>query len=135
MKGCITIMKDEIRKILKMIEDGHITAEEGENLIEALGSNQDGALSQGLSVSDSSTQFLKVRVVEEGKDKVNVSIPLSLVEIGLKLGAKIGPTFASEAEVLQNIDLDELMQAIKEGARGKIVDIDNDDSKVEVFIE
>lgn len=122
-------MKDEIRKILKMIEDGHITAEEGENLIEALGSNQDGALSQGLSVSDSSTQFLKVRVVEEGKDKVNVSIPLSLVEIGLKLG------FASEAEVLQNIDLDELMQAIKEGARGKIVDIDNDDSKVEVFIE
>jgi len=129
-------VKDEIRKILKMIEDGHITAEEGENLIEALGSNQDGALSQGLSVSDSSTQFLKVRVVEEGKDKVNVSIPLSLVEIGLKLGAKIGPTFASEAEVLQNIDLvDELMQAIKEGARGKIVDIDNDDSKVEVFIE
>ncbi len=80
-------------------------------------------------------QFLKIRVAEEGKNKVNVTIPISLIEVGLKIGAKVGPKFSPEAEVLKEIDLDELMQAVKEGAKGKIVDIEDDGDKVEIFIE
>lgn len=128
-------MRDEVKKILKMIEEGDITAEEGEKLIEALGTNQGEVSAQGLPISDSSPQFLKVRVDEEGKSKVNISIPISLVEVGLKIGAQIGPKFAPEAEALKDIDLDELMQAIRDGARGKLVDIEDDDTKVEIFVE
>ena len=128
-------MRDEVKKILKMIEESDITAEEGEKLIEALGTNQGEVSAQGLPISDSSPQFLKVRVDEEGKSKVNISIPISLVEVGLKIGAQIGPKFAPEAEALKDIDLDELMQAIRDGARGKLVDIEDDDTKVEIFVE
>lgn len=128
-------MKEEIKKILQMIEEGHITAEEGEDLIEALSSTQDDVWSQSLSASGSPAQFLKIRVAEEGKNKVNVTIPISLIEVGLKIGAKVGPKFSPEAEALKEIDLDELMQAVKEGAKGKIVDIEDDGDKVEIFIE
>jgi len=128
-------VKDEIRKILKMIEEGHITAEEGEKLIEALGTNQDGVFTQDLPASSSSPQFLKIRVMEEGQNKVNVSIPLSLVKVGLKLGDDIGPKFAPEVEELKEIEFDEVMQAIREGAKGKLVDIEDDGDKVEIFIE
>lgn len=128
-------MKEETKKILKMIEEGHITADEGEKLIEAIGADHMNPSVYSTQTSDDNPKFLKVRVAEEGKNKVNVSIPISLVEVGLKIGAKIGPKFAPEAEALNDIDFDELMQAIKEGARGKLVDIDDGDNKVEVFVE
>ena len=81
-----------------------------------------------------SCSVLKIRVAEEGKTK-SMLLSLSLIEVGLKIGAKVGPKFSPEAEVLKEIDLDELMQAVKEGAKGKIVDIEDDGDKVEIFIE
>lgn len=128
-------MREEIKKILKMIEDGHITAEEGEKLIEALDEQKSEVSLYHSQGSSSNPRFIKVRIAEEGKNKVNVTIPISLVEVGLKIGAKIGPKFAPETEVLQEIDFEELMQAIREGARGKLVDIQDDDNQVEVFVE
>lgn len=128
-------MKEEIKKIFKMIQDGHITAEEGEKLLEAMGDDKSDISSYDSQAPRSTPRFLKVRIAEDGKNKVNVTIPISLVEVGLKIGAKIGPKFAPEAEVLQDIDFEELMQAIREGARGKLVDIEDDGDKVEIFVE
>ncbi|HZJ56844.1 MAG TPA: hypothetical protein VFD57_06630 [Clostridia bacterium] len=128
-------MKEEIKKILKMIEEGQITADEGERLIEAMGTDNLGLSEYSAQTPHNNPRFLKVRVAEEGKNKVNVSIPISLVDVALKIGAKIGPKFVPEVEVLQEIDFDELMQAIREGVRGKLVDIDDGGNRVEVFVE
>ena len=128
-------MREEVKKILKMIEDGHITAEEGERLFEAMNDHKSDASFYHSQDPGSAPQFLKVRIAEEGKNKVNVTIPISLIEVGLKIGAKVGPLFTPEAEVLQDVDLEELMQAIREGARGKLVDDQDDDNQVEIFVE
>ncbi|NLJ67364.1 MAG: hypothetical protein GX340_08655 [Clostridiales bacterium] len=128
-------MREEVKKILKMIEDGHITAEEGERLLDAMNDHKSDESLNHSQDSGSNPRFLKVRIAEEGKNKVNVTIPISLIEVGLKIGAKVGPLFTPEAEVLQDVDLEELMQAIREGARGKLVDVQDDDNQVEIFVE
>jgi len=57
-------------------------------------------------------------------------VPLALVNIGLKMGARFMPN-------LDSMDSDEIMQAIRSGMQGKIVDVEDaeDGEKVEVYIE
>ena len=129
-------MKEEVKKVLKMIEEGHITAEEGQKLMEAIHDDNMDASGRSIQTSNYNSQFVKIRISDGEKAKVNVSIPLSLVEIGLKIGEKIGPKYSPDAEILKEIDFDEIIQAIKEGARGKLVDIDSGEGQtVEIFVE
>jgi len=64
-----------------------------------------------------------------GKPKVNFSLPMGLVSVGLKLGAQFVPELA-------DIE-DELMAAAREGTQGKILEVEDpdDDERVEIFIE
>lgn len=123
-------MKEEVKKILKMIEEKKITAEEGEKLIDALGENEVPA-EDSEKISKDIPKYLRVHVNSED-DKVDINVPLSLVEVGLKLGTKFG---ALENENLKDIDFNMVMQAIKDGARGKIVDVKSSDSTVEVYVD
>ena len=68
--------------------------------------------------------------MSSGKVKVNVNLPLALVNVGLKMGARFAPG-------LEGMDSDELMEAIRAGTQGKIVDVEDaeDGEKVEVYIE
>ncbi len=84
----------------------------------------------------SKAKWLRVRVLaEDDKTKVNVNLPLSLVDVGLKLAMKFTPELQDES--LKDIDFEEILEAIKNGAEGKIVDVYNeeDSTTVEVFIE
>ncbi len=127
-------MNEEIKKILKMIEEGHITADEGQRLIEALGAKITETNESSWDSTNKKAKFLKVRVAEEGKDIVNISLPIGLVEVGLKLGTKIGKKHG-DIEGLENIDFDEIIEAVRGGAQGKLVDVEDGDTKVEVFVE
>ncbi|NLY73455.1 MAG: hypothetical protein GX079_07165, partial [Tissierellia bacterium] len=126
-------MNEEIKKILKMIEEGHITADEGQRLIEALGAKITETNESSWDSTNKKAKFLKVRVAEEGKDIVNISLPIGLVEVGLKLGTKIGKKHG-DIEGLENIDFDEIIEAVRGGAQGKLVDVEDGDTKVEVFV-
>ena len=66
-----------------------------------------------------------------GKRKVNVRIPLSLVDVGLKLGAKFSPVG------LEGLDMNQIMSAVKAGGMGKIVDVEDeeDGEHVEIYVE
>lgn len=130
---------EERLKILKMIQEGKITAEEGIQLIEALDETttaSDSAQTDGSSIPSGSgrggAKWLRVRVTDTktGKVRVNVRLPVNVVSAGLKMGAKFSP----EVECL---DVDQLMTHIRSGETGQIVDvIDEQDSEhVEVFIE
>ena len=103
-------MKEEIKKILQMIEEGHITAEEGEDLIEALSSTQDDVWSQSLSASGSPSVF-KDTCCRRGKNKVNVTIPISL--ISRSENRVPGWTKIFTKQSTEEIDLDELMQQLR----------------------
>lgn len=129
---------EEKLAILKMVEDGKITVEEAAKLLEAL-EHKEEALVPEVWEDDSSNnrtkaKWLKVRVTDEtGKVKVKVNMPMALVSVGLKIGAACDK---NAAEYLRGIDVDEIVKLVKEGAEGKIVDVESENGeKVEVTVE
>lgn len=123
-------VSEEKIQILEMVEDGKITAAEATELLAALESNEEEI------VPRKDVKWLKVRVYTlDDQPKVNVNIPISLVDVGLKLAKKYDPKLKDSG--LDNIDLDEILDAIKNGAEGKIVDVidDEEQTKIKVYVE
>jgi hypothetical protein len=122
---------EERLRILKMIQEGKITAEEGARLISALRESRKDSDSSSVSM-DRSRSWLRIRVTDvlTGRAKVNVNLPLGLVDAGLKIGARYAPQ-------LEGFDIENLLSQVKSGASGKIIDvIDGEDGDhVEIFIE
>ncbi|HRX04220.1 MAG: hypothetical protein KDI07_08140 [Anaerolineae bacterium] len=124
---------DERLRILKMIEQGQISAEDGARLLEALSSAEQPRLSAPYTTpSSGSARWLRVRVTDmtTGKHKVNVNIPMGLVNVGLKMGARFAPE-------MEGIDIDQLTQLIRSGATGKLIEVEDstDSERVEIFVE
>jgi hypothetical protein len=120
---------EERLRILAMLQDGKINAEEANRLLSALGKS--GSRTTGTAPSRQPRQ-LRVRITDttSGRNKVNVNIPVGVVNIGLKMGARFIPSDA-------DIDIDELKTAIDSGAVGKLVEVEDTDSgeRVEVWLE
>ncbi|MBN1202930.1 MAG: hypothetical protein JXJ20_13860 [Anaerolineae bacterium] len=119
---------EERLRILQMIQEGKISAEEGAGLLQALSSG--AKMKPPTPTRD--PRLLRVRItnLESGKTMVNVNVPISLVNVGVKLGARFAPTSTE-------IDYDEIMQAIRNGVGGKIVDVEDVESHehVEIWVE
>lgn len=128
--------KEEKLQILKMVEDGKITSQEGMNLLEAL-SGDNGNKKE--YVNNKSPKWFKVRIYEpSNKNRVNVTIPLSLVNLGMKFSNRFAPDFVPELENagLSEEDIFEIFEEIKNGASGKIVDIESENGeKIEITVE
>src|SRR5882672_3514887 len=93
---------EERMKILDMVRDGKVSAEEAARLLQAL---QSGA-KKGTGGRD--PRWLRVRVtdIQSGRTKVSVNVPMSLVSVGIKMGARFVPTNS-------NFDYQSVMDAIK----------------------
>jgi hypothetical protein len=121
-------LHDERMQILSMIQAGQVSAEEGARLLAAL---KAGA-KEATATEGTQPRWFRVRITDlrSGKSKVNVNIPMALVNVGLKMGAR----FVPEAE---GVNYEELAAAIRSGAQGKIMDVEDEDSEehVEIFIE
>lgn len=125
------VTSEERMKILKMINDGKITAEEGSQLLTALSQRSEkpkktlGRTPKG--------QMLRVMVTDmsSGKTKVNVNVPMKLVDAGLNIAAQ----FIPEMEGTQMMEA--VKEALTEDMQGKIVDVidEEDQEHVEIFIE
>jgi hypothetical protein len=120
---------EERMKILKMIDEGKITAEEGAKLLGTLSASRKPARKPSFQTSAGGARWLKVRVTDTmtGKAKATVNLPLGLVDAGLNIASKYAPDVAFE----------ELVEAINAGAQGKIIDVfdEEDGEHVEIFIE
>ncbi len=123
----------EKMQILTMVKDGKITAEEGVKLLDAL--DNDVNTLDNTNINTKKAKWLKIKVFDpEDSTKVNVTLPISLINIGMKLASKFSPEF-KEAGLTED-DMEEIFAAIKNGETGKIVEVDSDDgTKVEVVIE
>lgn len=122
-------MKEEKLQILKMIEEGKITADEGIKLLNAVEEET------GISLKKNShAKWLKVRVYDgNDKTKVNINIPISLIDIGIKIGTKYHSDLEQQ---LGGINLTEIIDAVKNGAEGKLVEVEDENGdRVEVFVE
>lgn len=81
----------------------------------------------------------------EGGDKIRVNLPIALVRVGLEMGLNMNDITAnkgdddgkksSKMDMMKNINLDQLMCLIDEGAIGKLVEVESKDARVEIFVE
>lgn len=119
---------EERRKILQMLEEGKITAEEAAALLRALGSRKPGPTGPS-PIGERRFLHICVTDIGSGKNKVNITVPLQLVKVGLRIAER----FAPETEV----DWQELVEAITGGAMGKIVEIEDkeESERVEIYVE
>ena len=123
---------EERMKILKMVEEGKISAEDGAKLLSALSDGRKSAGAPATGATGGEARWFRVRVTDlaTGKTKVNVNIPMGLVNVGIKMGARFAPGLDSE-------QMEAIAEALKSGALGKIVEaIDEEDGeRVEIFVE
>ncbi len=126
---------EERMKILRMVEAGTITAEEGAKLLAALEQSRKREQATSRQASGSpggaSARWVRIRVVDEetGRAKVNVNLPIGFVNLALKVGARFVP---EDVE----LNMDELRQALLSGQPGKIVEVVGDNGEqVEIFLE
>ena len=122
---------EERMQILRMIEEGKISASEGADLLRALDSAERGSTSEPLKGS-SKPRWFRVRVtdIQTGRKKVDVNIPMGLVNVGIKMGAKFAPEIDGD-------QYEDIMDAIRSGQQGKIMDVfdEEDGEHVEIFVE
>jgi DUF4097 and DUF4098 domain-containing protein YvlB len=125
------VTSEERMKILKMISDGKITAEEGSQLIAAM--SQRSESSNRAAKRSLSGRMLRVRVMDlrTGKTRVNVNVPMNLVDAGLNIASQFTP----EVENAQMMEA--VKEALSENMTGKIVDVidEEDGEHIEIFIE
>ena len=125
------VTSEERMKILKMISDGKITAEEGSRLISTLSQRSEKDIK--FAKRSLSNQMLRVRVTDmsTGKTKVNVNVPMKLVDAGLNIAAQFTPEMEN-AQMMEAVK-----EALAENISGKIVDVvdEEDQEHVEIFIE
>jgi DUF4097 and DUF4098 domain-containing protein YvlB len=131
-------MNEEYMRILKMIEEGKVTAEEGAELMKAIGGEESKVEDQLSGVKPSfhgKKLRIKVTDTDTGKDKANIRIPLRLA----KIAEKLIPRDAKTKMKVQGIDLNSILTNIDELADGPLVDIDADDKgdnvNVSIYVE
>ncbi len=120
-------MKEDISRILKMVEEGKLTSEKAVELIDALKGNEEAT---PITAAPRKEKMLRVRVESED-EKVNINIPLKLVKTMEGTLDKV-----CSRSSMEGVDLNGILRGIEEGVEGKIVDIETEDGeKVEIFID
>ena len=127
-------MNEEKMMILKMLQEGKISADEAAKLLESLDSgtkqSEDKTHSKGPHKGEG--KFFRVSITDTvtGRTRANIRLPLSVMGIGMKFGAHFAPQ-------IEGVESEQLMDAIRDGQVGKIIDVfdDDDGEHVEIYIE
>jgi hypothetical protein len=119
-------MGEDQNQILARVSAGELSAEEGSDLLSAASS----ALLARPSQAKPGTLRVKITDADSGAAKLSINIPLSLVEVGIGMGARFAPH-------LNDTAFERVTGAVREGSVGKVLDIFDDASReqVEIWIE
>ncbi|MCD4733958.1 hypothetical protein K8R78_06935 [bacterium] len=123
---------EERRKILDMVVEGQITADEAEKLMAAADKADISEIG-----GDHSNRFLIIKVQQGDKTNVNVRLPLALARIAKMFIPK-------DVEVNGkpiNVDFDEIISMVENAVTGNIVEVHQVDDEtgdrtdVEIYLE
>lgn len=119
-------MREERLRVLKMLEAGQINAKEAADLLAALDKSRQRAEEAMRG------RWLRVRVTDlnSGKDKINVTVPVNLVSVALRMGARLVPKTSV-------VDVQRILEAVESGHKGKVLEGQDveDGERVEIFVE
>jgi hypothetical protein len=101
-------MNDERKKVLEMLSQQKISAEDAERLLERIGQTHSASPPDDQDAPQSSVpKFMCVRVDSNGGDVVDVRLPIGLLRTGIKLSAML-PKEASDAMSKTGFDFAQL---------------------------
>ncbi len=129
-------MNEEILMILKMVEEGKVSAYKAKELIDALGNSSKDT--EAIVSKRYEDKFLKVVVLSNEGDKVNIQLPIKIVKEILKVSGKLPIT--KYIEGMDGIDIDALMNTLvsclDNEVMGEIVNICSSEGDiVKIFID
>ena len=121
---------EERMQILNMVAGGQISATDGAKLLAALEPEKKEARQVGERTGPAKWFRVRVTDLETGKNKVNVNLPMSLVDVGTRMGARFAPE-------LEDLDFNDIIEQIKSGAHGKIIEVEDAEGgeRVEIYVE
>ncbi|GIO26630.1 hypothetical protein [Ornithinibacillus bavariensis] len=127
-------MKQEIAKVIRMMEEGKIDAEKATELISLLKEKEEsGSTAKSTSYLD---KTLKIRIKSEENDQVNVNLPIRLFQVLLRAGHGIASSIPEVEKYVKDLDVDLILAAIDQELEGRIVDIStNNGDKIDVYVE
>ncbi len=115
-------MSTQLTAVLNQLSAGQISAEEAARLLHAPAPGEARA----------GARWLHIRVTDlaTGRARVNVNLPLSWVEIGMKIGARHEPRLAE-------IDWPSVVAQVQAGAAGRLLEVEDldDNERVEIFVD
>ncbi|PAL05919.1 SHOCT-like domain-containing protein [Peribacillus simplex] len=116
-------MKEEITRVLTMVQEGKIDADKGSELIQVLKEKEE----TGNKLLEKPTKYLdktlKIRVVSAENDNVTVNLPIKLVKVVLMAGHSIAATIPQSEKYVKDVDISLIIEAIENELDGQIVDI------------
>jgi hypothetical protein len=137
-------MNEDRKRILNMLAENKITAQEAEALLDAMSPPPATGPTNGGAAPGADPKYLRV-LVEGDEDKVNVRVPFQLIRAGVRLAALIpaaahGPV--NKALQARGIDIDvsklklEDFESLVQHLRDLTVDVEGArGEKVRVFCE
>jgi len=125
-------MKEEISRILKMVEEGKIDSAKAAELIEALNGKSEIVKVDSTITSNYADKMLKVNVVSKNGDNVHVKLPVKVIKAVGGAVVKI----PGVSDKIGDLDMEMILQALDSEVIGKIVDVQSADGDfVEVVVE
>ena len=83
---------------------------------------------------DIQDMLLRIMVDSAGGDKVRVNLPMALVQVAMDMGMEM-PQLSGK-ETLKNIDLNQILELVRQGAVGNLVEVESSDGDiVRIFVE
>ncbi len=139
-------MKEEISRILKMVEEGKLNSEQAAMLIEALKNDDRGSTVEAVYEEVSKEaganfdkeafmrndfkgvqgeKFLQIRVLSGDGDRVKINLPINFVKGILKVTGKLPMIHAEQLEGVDVAEMmDVIMAAIENDLTGRLVDVE-----------
>lgn len=119
-------LEEERRKILEMLQEGKINADEAAKLLEALRGQEDTSRSRTRR-----PRWVRIRVTDTDSDhtRVNLTLPIGVVRAGLRAGGSIAG--------IEGLDTTDLEGLLNRGEPGHLIDVfdEDDGERVEIFVE
>lgn len=125
-------MADALERVLQLVAEGRLTADEAAPLLDALESKGPGDHGQPVGTMpgepgspDAPASAVRIEVSDGGRKVINLRVPLAL-----------GRSAISGVPGLSEATSERIKQAIEAGIKGPILDVDDEDgSGVRVVIE
>ena len=83
---------------------------------------------------DIKDMLLRIIVDSSDGDKVRINLPMALVQVAMEMDVEMPQISGKEA--LKNIDLNQIMELVRQGAIGNLIEVESaDGDTVSIFVE